>query len=420
VLFLNPTGRIGGAETALVELLAGLREAQPAWVLELVVASDGPLGERARTLGVAVSVLPFPRPLAVLGEWGHRSGFRARLRLVGALARAAWPARHYARQLRRLLRQRAPDVVHTNGLKMHLLGAWARPSGAALLWHLHDYLGARPLTARLLRRASASCAAIVANSESVAADARRVFGDRVPVEPVWNAVDLLRFSPIGPRYDLDALAGLAPAADGTVRIGLVATFARWKGHEVFLRALARVSAGVPLRGYVIGGPVYDTAGSQESLAGLRAEADALGLGARVGFTGFVEDPAPAIRALDIVVHASTEPEPFGLVIAEAMACGKPVVVSAAGGAAELVTPGVNALTHPPGDVEALARAIEILAADADGRRRIGAAGRAAAERSFARRRLAADLVRVYLRLAPASRARAPLPRAGQPAPRSRR
>ena len=63
----------------------------------------------------------------------------------------------------------------------------------------------------------------------------------------------------------------------------------------------------------------------------------------VGFVPFVEDPVPVYRALDVVLHASTQPEPFGLTVVEAMACGRAVVVSAAGGAAELFTDGVDAL-----------------------------------------------------------------------------
>ena len=86
--------------------------------------------------------------------------------------------------------------------------------------------------------------------------------------------------------------------------------------------------------------MYDTAGSQHTMEELQALADGLGLGGRVGFTGFLP-PAPAMRALDVVVHASTRPEPFGLVIAEAMACGRAVITSAAGGAAELVDAGVG-------------------------------------------------------------------------------
>jgi glycosyltransferase involved in cell wall biosynthesis len=103
---------------------------------------------------------------------------------------------------------------------------------------------------------------------------------------------------------------------------------------------------------------------------------------RIGLTGFIEKPAEAMRALDIVVHASTQPEPFGLVIAEALAAGRAVIVSGAGGAAELVTPEVDALTHAPGNAAELASGIERLAMDAPLRARLGATARESARRRF--------------------------------------
>jgi glycosyltransferase involved in cell wall biosynthesis len=395
LLFLNPTGQIGGAEAALLEILAGLRDQQPGWRLILVVASAGPLVARARTLGIEVIVLPFPAALARLGEWGHREGFWSRVHLIASCARAALPVRRYQRQLRRVIREHSPDVVHTNGLKMHLIGAWSQPRDGITLWHLHDYVSRRPLTARLLRRYAGLCAMVVTNSRSVAADLRRVCGGDLPVQPVLNAVDLTHFSPIGPRLDLDELSGLPAAGTNVVRIGLLATFARWKGHHTFLKALALLPSSLPVRAYILGGPVYQTDASQLSVEELRNEVERLNLGTRVGFTGFVPDPALAIRSLDIVVHASTEPEPFGLVIAEAMACGKALVVSDTGGAAEIITPGVDALVHAPGDASALAAGIEELVRDEALRRRIGGAGRATAEQSFTRRRLIGELVPLY-------------------------
>jgi len=179
----------------------------------------------------------------------------------------------------------------------------------------------------------------------------------------------------------------------------VATFARWKGHATFLEALSRLPESLPVRGYVIGGPVYETAGSQVSLDELRAEAAARGLESRVGFTGFVPDAAQAMRALDVVVHASTDPEPFGLVIAEGMACARPVVVSLAGGAAEITTPGVDALAYAPGDAVQLSERLLSLVTNAALRQRLGDAGRSTAERVFDRRRLAVDMTPVYENLA---------------------
>ena len=399
IVFLSPTGELGGAEIALLEVLASLREAQPSWMLHLIAASGGSLAGRAEEYGVPATVLAFPAALARLGEWGRRSGPVDRLALLAGLCRAAGPASAYVRRLRTLLRTLRPDVLHSNGLKMHLLGAWARPPRAALLWHLHDYPGARPLTARLLRRYARECAAIVTNSASVATDARAVFGDGVRIHTVHNAVDLDRFSPEGPTLDLDRLSALPPAGPAVVRVGLVATFARWKGHETFLRALARLPAGLDVRGYIIGGPLYQTDRSQYSMEELRALAAALGLSARVGFTGRVADPAVAFRALDVMVHASTEREPFGLVIAEAMASGRPVVISGTGGAAELAVEDINALVYAPGDADALAGCITRLATDPELRRRFGRAGRELAVERFARRRLARALVPIYEALA---------------------
>ena len=180
-----------------------------------------------------------------------------------------------------------------------------------------------------------------------------------------------------------------------MRIGLVATFARWKGHEVFLRAIARLAHTVPCRAYVIGDALYQTDGSQYQRHELEQMSAALGLARRTGFTGFVLRSDAALRALDIVVHASTGPEPFGLAIAEAMACGRAVIVSQAGGARELVTAGVDALVHTPGDVDELADRLATLSADAALRARLGAAARATAEQRFALDRLARELVPVY-------------------------
>jgi len=398
ILFLSPTGQMGGAEAALHEMIAGLRDAHPSWSLGVVVGSDGPLVERIKTLGARVEVLPFPPALAKLGDWSV-DGAGSLIALLARCAVAVGPAFIYLRQLRRVLRASAPDVIHTNGLKMHLLGAWAAPKGTPVVWHFHDFAAGRRLTSRLLRRSASRCAAVIANSRSVAQDARYVCGDATSVYPVWNAVDLARFAPTGSRADLDALAQLPPASPDVVRVGLVATFARWKGHETFLEALSLLPSSVPVRGYIIGGPLYETAGSQVASRHLRERAQVLGLGSRVGFTGFVADSAAAIRSLDIVVHASTDPEPFGLVIAEAMACGRAVVASRGGGAIEVTEACAGSVTHMPGDARGLADRIEELATDPDLRARLGEAGRETAERCFTRARMAVELTPIYQGLA---------------------
>jgi glycosyltransferase involved in cell wall biosynthesis len=398
ILFLNPAGLIGGAERALLDIIASLRTAHPDWPLALIAAADGDLVGEARALGAEVSVVTFPRSLASVGDAGVGDSAQSRrgtFGLAGRLSAAAPAVAFYQHRLRRAIVATAPDLMHTNGFKMHVLGAWAAPPQVPVLWHIHDFVRARPLMSRLLCTHARRCAAIVANSHSVADDVRAVVGRRPPVFTVYNAIDLARFTPAGELADLDGLAGMPPLRAGGVRVGIVATMARWKGHETFLRALAMLPETAPVRGYVIGGPRYETAGSQYTIAELRRLAAQLGVGERVGFTGFVSPMAPAMRALDVVVHASTEPEPFGLVIAEAMACGRAVIVSAAGGAAEIIEDGTDALAHPPGDAPALARLITRLSQDPALRERLGHAGALVSARRFPRVRLAKDLEPIY-------------------------
>jgi glycosyltransferase involved in cell wall biosynthesis len=387
VVYLNPCGKLGGAETSLWELLRSLRAAEPAWDLWLVLGEDGPLAGIARELGVQVVVQPFPPALGRLGDAG---GARTAWRLLTALGASY----RYAGGLRRLLRRLQPDIIHTNGFKMHVLAAWIRHPKTPLVWHIHDYVSSRRLMSRLLRQFRGACTVAIVNSKSVAQDLARVLPD-FRIVPVYNAIDLQRFSPAGNKLDLDGIAKLTPPPGGTIRVGLIATFARWKGHKIFLEALARVPADLPIRGYVIGGPIYQTAGSQWSKLELEQESDRLRLGNRLGFTGFIENVPAVLRSLDIVVHASTSPEPFGMVIVEAMACGKPVIASQAGGAAELFVDGENALGHPPEDAEALARQIVRLAGDAQLRRTVGQAGRATVERLFHGKRMVQEVVAVY-------------------------
>jgi glycosyltransferase involved in cell wall biosynthesis len=386
IVYLNPCGKLGGAETSLRELLAGVRAAAPDWELCLVLGEDGRLAAIARDLGVRVIVQPFPPELGRLGD--------TRGAALWSLCKAAGPTAHYARRLAALLRELRPDIIHTNGFKMHLLGAWTRPAGTPLVWHIHDYVSTRRLMSRLLRLFGRSCTVAIANSNSVARDLERLL-PTLRVVTIYNGIDLGRFSPLGKKVDLDAAAGLATAEPGTVRVGLVATYAHWKGHQVFLDALARLSSQTLVRGYIIGGSIYQTGGSQWSLEQLQQQANRLGLLGRVGFTGFLEDVASCMRSLDVIVHCSTEPEPFGMVIIEGMASGKAVIASQAGGASELFVDGENALGHASGDAAMLARQIQRLAEDPDLRRQLGQAGRVTAERLYHRKRLATELLALY-------------------------
>jgi glycosyltransferase involved in cell wall biosynthesis len=396
VLFLNPLGEIGGGERCLLDIMQSLRRADPGLDLHLALGGDGPMRGAAEALGVRVTVLEMPSALARAGDSALAG--RGPLALATATLRQARGAigglLDYAGRLGRLANRLAPDIVHSNGLKCHLLTKLADLGRARVFWHVQDYMGSRRLMRPALRWAATRADTLVGISRSIAGDTRAVTGHR-RVRVLLSAVDVDRFRPGGETLDLDAAAGLPPAPPGTVRAGLVATYARWKGHETFLAAAARLGDLPAARFYIVGGPIYKTAGSQYTPEELKSRAAELGLAGRIGFVPFQSDTAAVYRSLDVVVHASVKPEPFGLVIAEAMACGRAVIVSAAGGAAELFTDGVDALGHAPADVAGLAAALRTALSDHDLRRGLGEAARRSAETKFRRERLGVEMLALY-------------------------
>lgn len=389
ILFVSPEAGLGGAERCLLDLVDGIALALPRAEPRVLFLAEGPLVDAVRARGVPVRVLPMPESLATMGE--------SRLRGAFSLGGAAGAAGHGLRAgagavkllaaLRRAIVDESPAVLHSNGIKSHALVGMLGLRGIPIVWHLHDFIGAKPVAARALRFFSATASAAIANSEAVAADARRIF-PRLDVIAVPNGVDTQLFRP-GPREDLP----LDEPPGEALRVGLVATYARWKGHRLFLEAAASpvLAARDGLRFFIVGGPVYRVHGSQCTAEELSRTAATLGVAGRVRLVPFRDPVAGVFRALDIVVHASTEPEPFGRVIIEAMASGKPVVVAGAGGAREIVTDGVDGLVYAPGDPGALAGAIDRLARDAGLRARLGRNARRTVELRFSRERFVAGV-----------------------------
>jgi glycosyltransferase involved in cell wall biosynthesis len=394
VIYLNPLASIGGAERALLDVMASVREAAPEVQPCLIVPAPGTLAEASVTLGFETRVVPQPEAIAAMGDSALAGGgLAAALRFTGKSVTAAIALRRYVRELGHLVRSLLPDLVHTNGNKLHLVSRLLEVR-KPVVWHLHDYPGLRPVLAHGLRWAARRTSAAIAVSRSVGEDARRAFPD-LPITVVHNAVDSRRFAPgAGDGPLLDRLAGLAPGP--FVRVGLVATYARWKGHELFLEAAAQAARLRPdLRFFIVGGPIYRTAGSQVNEADLRERARSLGIADRVGFVGFQIDLTPIYRALDICVHASTQPEPFGLAIVEAMACGRAVIVSREGGAAEVFADEEDAVAFEPRDPASLAGAIVALAGDPERRRRLGEQARLRVVARFSRERLGREVLAVY-------------------------
>jgi glycosyltransferase involved in cell wall biosynthesis len=347
----------GGAEQTLLQLLEHAPD-DVSW--HVVFLEPGPMARKVQDLGAEVTELD-----------------AGRVRQLGRMASTA-------RQLGRIFRASRADVVVSWMPKAHLYSASpAAALGLPSVWFQHGM----PLRADPMDRivAMLPADAVLAPSRHVAAAQHALW----PHRPTRVA---------HPGIDVDGLAGVAGGPDrrlaelgvppGAPVVGLVARLQRWKGVHVLVAALPELLRSQPdAHVVVVGGDHPLEPGYREELGALAGRLD---VADRVHMAGYQPDAGAWMREFDVVVHAS-ENEPFGLVVLEAMALGKPLVAGAEGGPAEIVRDGVDGILVPFGDSHALAARVSELLADPDRGRRMGTAAVQRA-REFPPSRFAADVV----------------------------
>ena len=160
---LSVSDQLGGSEVALLGMVTSLEALRPDWQFQVILPGDGPLRQRFGETRAICSVVPMPPAVARLGEWaaveaGWRPGSQVALGIKLCGSAAALPG--YESHLGQAISEFHPNIVHTNGLKAHVLGARLRTRGTELVWHLHEYISRRRLTRWLLRRYQSRCSAL--------------------------------------------------------------------------------------------------------------------------------------------------------------------------------------------------------------------------------------------------------------------
>lgn len=329
VLQVLPALVTGGVERGTVEITQALTEAG---YRAVVASAGGPLvREVTRCGGVHVDL-----PLASKNPLVMRAN-------VGRLAQ--------------VIREHKVDIVHARSRAP----AWsalaaANRTGAHFMTTFHGTynLGGFGLK-HFYNSVMTKGERVVAISEFIAEHMRRVYGmapERIRVIP--RGVDLSKFDPV--RVSAERIIALAHRwrlPDGYPVIMLPGRLTRWKGQEVLIHALAELGRH-DVRCLLVG--------SDQGRAGYRQEL--MDLIRRLGLTDVVHivdecnDMPAAYMLTDVVVSASTDPEAFGRVVAEAQAMGRPVIASDHGGPRETILPGRTGWLTPPGDSAALAAAID--------------------------------------------------------------
>jgi glycosyltransferase involved in cell wall biosynthesis len=330
----------GGIERMLVTLAS---TAHPEVRQEFAVSFAGRLEQELRAAGVVVHRLPSPRASRPLMIWRARRAFMA------------------------MQAKAAPDVTIFHSAWPHAMFAGtARAGGARLCFWQHQPITTPAWPDRWARFVRPDVA--VFNSRFT--EARPAFPD-VPGRVIHCAVAGPPAVRPDQRRSLRASLG---AGDGHVVVLMAARFERWKGHEVLLKAAKLLPESTPIRLWIAGASQASGSRYASELAAAASE-----LGDRVSMLGERDDVPTLMRLADVYCQPNLKGEPFGIAIAEAMRAGLPCVVSAGGGAAELLDESCGVIIAP-GDAEGIADALRRLAADPQARRAIGeAAERRASE-----------------------------------------
>jgi glycosyltransferase involved in cell wall biosynthesis len=313
--------------------------------------------------------------LAYTGTMAEQVGdsFRGKAALAGMLSRGALAVRSAAAEF-------APDVIHAHWWFPAGLLAFGSLSSKPLVTTMHGSdvrLARRSVWAPVLfRRVMARSSAVTAVSGYLASEAKSMApGLDVAVEPMPVNVEL--FSP---------LAGAAAGPRSRDRFLFVGRLNEQKGIALLLEALAASGSGASL----------DVVGDGDGRAALESRARALGVAARVRWLGAQsqEQLVPLYRAATAVVIPS-EGEGLGLVAVEAQLCETPVIAFRSGGLPDVVSDGATGLLTPPGDVSALAAAMDAVFTCDDRGASLGKAGRDAALARFSPNVVASHYASIY-------------------------
>lgn len=346
ILYLSPVSEIGGAEVSLLNLLRFLDK--DVFRPLVVLPSDGPLVERLRCLGIETIIEPMHK-LNKRNVFSVFSYFKSLLRLV------------------RIIKKRRINLMHINMSNANQYGmVAAKLSRIPVICHIRGMMNKRSFYFEFLPWNHF----LIANSRATETSYKPFMRSGQQSFMIYNGLDPDDFSK-GQRKDIFRKQyGINP---DTFLIGCIARIDLTKGQDILIKAVHRL-----LENYhdvcvlIVGDTKIDNSAS--FLAELKTLTYKLSLDKKVIFTGFIEDITELYHELDLVVLPSRH-EPFGRILIEAMAAGRPIVATRTGGVAEVVEDVTTALLVSSNDPDCLAEAMLQIIGDTELAKRLGENGR---------------------------------------------
>jgi glycosyltransferase involved in cell wall biosynthesis len=346
IILINETSQIGGGEINLIQIASRL--IQSGWDVLLVIPGPGPLVEMLQKEHIKFDYVPGVPAHSVSFYFGSYK----LPNLIGWVLDLSngiiWSMR-----LWKFIRLTRPALVQPESLMAHIFGGIAaRLARVPLVAHLQDIVdkssGFGIYRVILLAWAKFIPSRIVCISSKGIDQFDKQDRLSGKVITIWNSIDTQKYRPALPGQENSSTH---------LKIATVARLTYWKGQHLGLETARLLkNRQLPFTWYFVG---TADLGSPKYYSDLQEFVKKHNLSKHVEFLGWVDNTPYFYRTMDMLVHLTTEPEPYGLVLAEAMASGLPVITSPGGGL-EQVVKEAQGLVMEPEDIQKVADEIERL------------------------------------------------------------
>jgi len=382
-------GTIGGSHTCLYSMVTNINrnKFQPI----VVFYDDHHIAHKLRDLNIKVHIFPNKKPIIFTRKLKKSSFKKITSRLFLLLQKMINFSSYFLRPAlynALFIKKNNIDIVHlnnsVNGNHEWILAA--KIACTKIITHQRGITNKLSHTVKFLGK---NLDAIICISKTVFKDISRQNLKAEKLKIVYDGID---FSSFKISMDAKSIREFYSIDTTDPVVGVVGNIKQWKGQEVVVRAVNILKKTLPGIKCLLVGEMFE--GDPYYLK-IKKSIDEFSIANNVIFTGFQKNPADFINVMDVVVHSSIEPEPFGMVNLEAMYMRKPVVSTNIGGPTEVFTSGKDGILITPGNPEHLAQTLSLLLNNRGLRQKIGEEAHKTIMRKFTINRTVEEIEKCY-------------------------
>lgn len=345
IVFLHSSSELYGSDRSLLNLVKNLDKDK--FNITVILPEDGPLVDKINSFDNVEVII---NELAVLR--------RKNLSLSG-MSKYFIELMRSIKFINNLIKEKSIDIVYTNTSVIFVGGISAKICKVKSVWHIREIIKSKYERFIVSKIVNIFSDYIIANSK---ATAEAISKNKDKVKVVYNAIDVEKNSGL---EDIDEVykevAATIVKSNNKIKIGMAGRINRWKGQKLFVDMAKLVSEENDNVEFLIAGDVYK--GEDYILDDLKGYILESGVKDKIGLLGQVDNMSNFYKKLDIFVLPSIQPEPFGLVVIEAMNNKLPVVATNHGGPVEIIDNNIDGFLVDYKDAREMAQVVNKLIKD---------------------------------------------------------